>query len=107
MRPIGVGYYWLGEFTDAKLTVTDCTGSLGVSDATIGIKSEIGIKYSNEKFELFADGGYRWLKFTDVSQQPEGGFVVSPGGPLVQLGNLPETFDYSGFIIKAGVSIKF
>lgn len=113
LRPIGVGYYTLGKLTDAKLTVSDRSGSLEVSDETVGITSQIGMKYIKkdkkevEEFEIFIEGGYRWLKFTDVSQEPKGGFRVTPGGPLVQPGNLPESLDYSGFIIKVGIGVKF
>lgn len=113
LRPIGVGYYTLGKLTDAKLTVSDRPGSLEVSDATVGITSQIGMKYIKkdekevEKFEVFIEGGYRWLKFTNVSQEPKGGFTATPGGSLVQPGNLPESLDYSGFIIKGGIGIWF
>lgn len=107
LRPIGAGYYALGKLTDAKLTVSDRPGSLKVSDGTVGISSQIGVKYAKNEFEVFIEGGYRWLKFTDISQKPKGGFTVTSGGPLVQPGNLPESLDYSGFVIKAGASIKF
>lgn len=107
LRPIGVGYYNLGDIADAKLTVTDRPGRLEVSGNSVGILSQIGMKYSKNTFTIFVEGGYRLLKFTDVSQQPKDGFTVTPSGPLVQPGNLPQTLDYSGFIVKAGVGIQF
>lgn len=107
LRPVGVGYYTLGRVLDAKLTVTDRPGRLEVSGESIGILSQIGMKHSWNGFTVFVEGGYRWLKFTDVSQEPKDGFTVTPGGPFVQPGNLPQTLDYSGFVIKGGVGIQF
>ena len=100
-RPIGIGYYKLGDILDAQLTVSDCPGHLKVSDDSIGITSQIGIKYLRNNFEAFVEGGYRYLRFTDVLREPEGGF--SPNSASI----MPETLDYSGFIIKAGICIKF
>lgn len=104
-RPIGIGYYVL---IDANLTVTDRPGNLKISDQAVGISSQAGFTlYSGDLTELFIEAGYRKLKFTDVSQEPQNGFTVFPGGPLIQPGNLPETLDYSGLVFKVGMSVKF
>jgi hypothetical protein len=99
LRPIGIGYYMLGEIMDAKLTVSDRSGCLEVSGDTIGSMSQIGLKYMKKNIEVFLEYGYRWLKFTDVERAPRGGFSNYPPS------NLPETLDYSGFMIKVGVII--
>jgi hypothetical protein len=103
LRPMGVGYYTLGKIMDAELDVSDSPGYLEVEDETIGIMSQIGIKYVIEKetFEAFVEGGYRWLKFTSVMRKPKGGFAG--GSPST----MPEDLDYSGFIIKAGLCKRF
>jgi hypothetical protein len=103
LRPVGVGYYTLGKYIDAELDVSDSPGYLKVEDETIGIMSQIGLKYVNEEetFEAFVESGYRWLKFTSVMREPKGGFAG--GSPST----MPEDLDYSGFIIKAGLLIKF
>jgi hypothetical protein len=47
------------------------------------------------------EGGYRFLKFTSVLREPKGGFAG--GSPST----MPEDLDYSGFIIKGGLCLKF
>ena len=103
LRPLGVGYYTLGKYIDAELDISDSPGYLKVEDETIGIMSQFKIKYVIEKetFEAFMEGGYRWLKFTSVMREPKGGFAG--GSPSA----MPEDLDYSGFIIKAGLCVKF
>ncbi|MHC4396572.1 MAG: hypothetical protein ACYS1A_13045 [Planctomycetota bacterium] len=100
--PIGVGYYMLGKLIDAKLTLTGASGHLKLSGSAIGITSLATIKYKQKDFEVFVDGGYRWLEFTDVLREPKGGFAS--GAPASQL---PESLDYSGFIIRAGITWRF
>ena len=88
---------------DAELDISGAPGRLEVEDETMGIMSQIGIKYVNrdETFEVFVEGGYRWLKFTSVLREPKDGFVG--GSPST----MPEDLDYSGYIIKAGVRCRF
>lgn len=102
LRPLGVGYYTLGGLMDAKLTLTGEPGHLKVSGDAIGITAQAKIEYKQEDFEVFVEGGYRWLKFTDVLREPKGGFAS--GAPASAL---PETLDYSGFVIKAGIAWRF
>lgn len=108
IRPVGVGYYLLGDLLDADLTVTDRPGRLDVSADTVGLLFQAGIKYAfDNNPTVFLETGYRWLEFTDVSLSPKDGFTVTPGGPFVQPGNLPDTLDYSGFVVKVGVGWEF
>lgn len=78
-RP-SVGYYTLGKLSDAKLTISDRPGSLNVSDDTLSFSGKLGVKYVTKKYEAVIEGGYRFLKFTGVSQDPVGGFTESSGG---------------------------
>ena len=107
LRPIGVGYYMLGEFLDAGLTVSDRPGRLAVSGTTIGILSQINLGYTSDKYKFFVSAGYRKLDFTDVSQIAEGGFTATASGGLISPGTLPETLDYSGLMIKMGLGMRF
>lgn len=111
LRPIGVGYYKIGEVFDAKLTVSDRPGTLKLSGDTIGFLSQAGIKYVMDDkdfgYELFTEIGYRMLRFTDISLEPTGNFPETWNGKPVNSGVLAETLDYSGFIIKGGLSFKF
>ena len=106
LRPVAAGFYDLGNFIKAKLTVSDRPGSLGVSSTTVGVTSVVGGGYRDEGgvLRFFIEGGYRILKFTDVSQSPRGGFASLAGGAAIQPGNLRETLDYSGFVVRMGTS---
>lgn len=114
-RPIGIGYYRLGELFKAKLTVSDRPGSLEFSGDSFGFLSQLGIKYVFEEkdekndfgYELFTEVGYRYLKFSDVSLKTNGDFTETYNGHPVKAGVLTESLDYSGFILKGGVSFKF
>jgi len=107
LRPIGIGYYNLGKVIKARLIVTNRSGRLEVSGDSIGILCLGGVKYSRNEFAISIEGGYRWLKFNDVFQEPKGGFSETPGGPPAQPGYLKEKLDYSGFIVKLGIEIQF
>lgn len=106
LRPIGIGYYNLGDLFKARLIVTDRPGRLELSGDSIGFLSQIGMKYSSNEFAIFVEGGYRWLEFTDVFQEPKDNFPETVGGPLVQPGFLQENLDYSGIFIKVGIEIR-
>lgn len=100
LRPVGIGYY---KLSGANLTLTDRPGRLEVSGTTIGISSQVGIKLVSGDKEMFIEVGYRWLKFTDVRREPKGGFLTDPGGQPIPPSSLPESLDYSGVGIKAGM----
>jgi hypothetical protein len=100
-RPIGIGYYMVGRLLEARLSVSDRSGELDMTGDAVGLTTQLGIKYLMDDFELFVEGGYRWLRFSDVKQEPKDGF--DPHSPSI----LPETLDYSGPVIKAGVCLRF
>lgn len=106
LRPIGIGYYNLGDLFKARLIVTDRPGRLELSGDSVGILSQIGMKYSSNEFTFFIEGGYRWLEFTDVFQEPKDNFPESAGGPPVQPGYLQGNLDYSGIVIKVGIGVR-
>lgn len=99
LRPLVIGYYRL---TDAGLTLSGHPGRLAVSAGTLGVSSQVGAKQRfSEKYEGFIEAGYRWLKFRDVHQTSEGDFLpLPPGTPA---GNLPQSLDYSGLTVRAGI----
>lgn len=104
LRPVGIGYYTL---LNAKLTVSDRPGWLEISGETVGTLSQVGVQYLFDKFAVFIEGGWRWLKFTDVFQDPKDDFPAEYGGPPVEAGNLPQPLDYSGVIVRLGIGFQF
>jgi hypothetical protein len=106
LRPLGVGYYTLGKIFQSRLIVTDRPGRLEASSNTFGIFGSIGMKYSVDTVDIFAEAGYRWIDFSNIFLDPKDGFTESTNGPLVQPGYSKEAIDYSGFIIKIGIKFK-
>jgi hypothetical protein len=110
-RPVGVGYYWLGQTLGAaQLVVSDRPGSLDANSTAFGYLGILGVEYSVAKTSLLFEGGRRHLSFTDVSLAPKGNFTQGAVGssPVVVLaGHLPETLDYSGWMLRAGVGFRF
>jgi|GEM_PF-4061777 len=102
LRPLGVGYYRLGKLMDAKLTLTGEPGHLKASSEAIGISVLSKLEYREDDFEIYVEGGYRWLEFTDVLREPKGGFAGNAAASA-----LPETLDYSGFIIRGGIAWRY
>lgn len=106
LRPVGVGYYTLGQLLDAGLTVSDRPGELEVSGTTVGGFGEIGFKWKSDGVALSLLGGYRILNFTDVTRKPTDGFTAVPGGPSIAPSALPEDLDFSGPFLKLGLSLE-
>jgi hypothetical protein len=104
LRPIGVGYYFLGTPLRADLTVSGRAGRLEVTRNQVGfLFPHIGanlLTFGQDKdFKVFVEGGYRSLRFTNVSLKTNGGFEPNTG-------NLPEALDYSGFVLRVGVRFR-
>ena len=108
-RPIGIGLYWLGipKLKEARLTVTDRPGYLKVSEKTTGIISQAGLRFKVGSCEMSFDGGYRFLTFSDILQEPKEGFPGCPICPPVKIGSFPYDLDYSGMFFKISISKKF
>jgi hypothetical protein len=110
LRPIGVGYYWLGHFLGAsELEVSDRPGTLEASANAWGYIGLGGLEYPVDKATVLVEGGYRRLRFTDVTLTPKNGFTEGPvgaGAVVVQAGNLPQTLDYSGWMLRVGIGIR-
>ncbi len=107
VRPIGLGIYTMGRIKSARLTVTDRPGSLEVKGTTLGTFSAAGLTLSRNRSALILEGGYRWLKFTDLSVIPREGFTDTVNGTVIKAGSLTELVDYSGVFLRAGVSMRF
>ena len=105
IRPVVVSGCKLGMLSDGKLTVSpDRPGFLEVTATALGYQGLVGINFPlQQRASLTVETGYRLLNFTNVSLQPKDGFTVSATGPLVRPGNLPESLDYSGFLLRAGI----
>lgn len=112
-RPISVGVYSLGDILDAKLTVSDRSGSYDASDTAVGFATMFDFRHffgnptDNPKVFLSIGGGYRWLKFTSVELDPQGGFTGTVGGEPAQKTTMPESLDYSGGMVRADFGIEF
>jgi hypothetical protein len=105
LRPLGVGYYTLGKVISSRLIITDRPGRLEASSVAFGVFISMGMKYTIENIDLFAEGGYRRLEFTNIFLDPKGDFRESQEGPLVQPGYMKESLDYSGLILKIGIRV--
>lgn len=106
LQPI-IGYYMLGKVFRADLSVTDRPGSSEADARAIGGLFLIGVEHPFKGWSVLAEGGYRWLSFDNVSLTPKNGFTVAAGGTVVQPGNLPQTLDYSGFLVRFGLGYRF
>ena len=109
VRPIGVGYYWLGIIDDADLVITDRPGRLKQSGNAVGTLSVVGFSFGYGGAKIGVEGGYRALSFSSVSQTREGLFTetADPNSPLVpEVSRLPEELDYSGFFVRLTLSIS-
>ncbi|HET9194492.1 MAG TPA: carboxypeptidase-like regulatory domain-containing protein [Vicinamibacterales bacterium] len=96
-----VGYYFLGLFQEAGLSVTDRSGRLAAKDAAPGVFAAIGLNQRmGDRAGLFVESGYRYLKFTSVELTPRGDF------PPVLGGTLAAPLDYSGFVFRLGFSLR-
>ncbi len=107
LKPVEVGYYFVGDLFDADLTVSDRPGRLKLTARSVGAKSEVTIRPIQGKRSLFASLGYRWLRFSDVKQEPVDGFQYSPGGTASAPGALQQNLDYSGLFGQIGMTIAF
>lgn len=104
----GVGYYFANRWARAKLTISDRPGHLEAEGAAPGAFLAVGVALRlRDRGRLFAEGGYRHLRFADVEVTPVGGFPESAGGAAVQIGNLTEPLDYSGGFIRLGWGLRF
>lgn len=100
LRPLTIGYYSIGKVLDASLTVTDQPGQLAISGATLGVATHLGVKHKVGNREFSVEGSYRWLKFTDLEQTPEGGYGCPPG-------QLQYDLDYSGWCLMVAMGWGF
>jgi hypothetical protein len=101
LRPVAVGYYWIGELTNANLSISDRPGRLDVKSRAPGFKTEIlAVRDVSENVSLLVSAGYRYLHFNDVVQESAGGFGVATGALRTDL-------DYSGAFGTVGVRVQF
>lgn len=107
LQPLTIGYYSIGNPLDANLTINDRPGRLRITAGSVGARSEITIKPFQDKMGLFMSIGYRWLRFSDVKQEPRDGFQYSVGGTFSPPGSLQHQLDYSGFVARIGVARSF
>jgi hypothetical protein len=107
IRPLGIGYYALGRWWAAKLTVSDRPGRLVAHGSTVGLTSSAGIRYVMVRQLLLLEGGFRHFVMSDIVVEPRDGFVEKPQGATFQAGSLRESLDYSGVFIRGGVGVRF
>jgi hypothetical protein len=108
IRPIGIGYYRLGSTlgSAAELSISDRHGTLAAKSTALGYFGIGGVEWPLGTMSLLGEVGYRRLLFDDVTLTPTGNFTIGPAGPTavgVQPTNLPETLDYSGWILRVGI----
>lgn len=113
LRPLSIGIYNLGDIMDAKLTISDRSGSYDASDTTVGFSTMLNLRYlfgkpnDNSIVFLAIGAGYRWLKFSDVELDPKGGFTIIAGSESAQKTTMSESLDYSGGMVRADFVIEF
>jgi len=101
VRPIGLGYYRLGGLSAAKLTAASVSGELRLSGDALGLLTQLRLVVPGVE-NLTVQLGYRWLEFTDVTQESSGGWM-----PLIDSGTpFPESIDYSGLIVSLGIKVE-
>jgi hypothetical protein len=103
----GVGYYFVGRWKSAALSVTDRPGRLEVRGSSPGVFVGIGVnQHIGRVGAMFFESGYRYLEFTRIDAVPVDNFPVSVGGTVVQSGVLNTPIEFSSFLLRAGFTIR-
>jgi hypothetical protein len=103
----GVGYYLLGQWQKAGLSVTDRSGRLAAKNSGPGAFAAVGLKQQvGNTAGVFVEGGYRYLKLTSIDVTPVGDFPEVLGGAAVRGGTLASPLDYSSFFLRFGFSLR-
>jgi len=103
----GVGYYFVGRWKSAALSITDRPGRLEVKGSSPGVFVGVGVNQHIGRIgAMFFESGYRYLRFTRIDAVPIDNFPVAVGGTAVQSGVLNTPMDFSSFLLRAGFTIR-
>lgn len=103
----GLGYYVLGHWKKAGLSVTDRSGQLNAKSSGPSMFAAIGWNQRIGDFgPVFVEGGYRYLKFTSVDTTAAGDFPSVLGGAALRGGALASPLDYSFYFVRFGFAVR-
>ena len=103
----GIGFHILNRWPSAKLSVTDRSGHLAARSCAPGATVAVGAHhiFANGK-GLFAEIGYRFLRFSSVEVSPVDNFPDSVAGAPVRAGALASALDYRGPFVRLGFALR-